>query len=318
MIDSRHSVLSIAAVCMALAVGVVVGAGPLTSGLDSERESEVDRLAEQKAELRTTVDEMKRTDAYRDAFADDVAPGLIEERLDGRQIVVVALPGSKGSTVSGLRHTLTDAGAELTGTVDITSKWADPKQRQFLEDLASQLVTGDVTMPEDGTAYDRAGAVFARAIVTDDEDAAGELDEATPTIMGALSEGDLVQSDDDMTRADLAVVVAPEGGIGTPDKPAEVDETNQAWVSLCAALDEASDGAVLAGDPSSAEPHGVLEALRGDGDASANVSSVDVANLPSGRVGVVWALAEQIDDAAGHYGAVGATDGPLPEFETGS
>lgn len=320
MIDFRHFLVSIAAVFMALAVGVVLGAGPLKGGLDSQLNGEVEQLGKEKDELRAELEQLEQADRYRDAFATEISPGLIGNRLTGRQIVLVALPESDDSTVTELRTAITDAGAEVTGTVQVTEKWADPTQRQFLEDLASQLVTGDITLPDNGTAYDRAGAVLARAVVTDDEDASGEQDSATPTIMGAFGEGDLVESDDDMPRADLAVVVAPTREIGTnaAAKTDRVDDANAAWVSLCGALDEASDGCVLAGDPSSAAEHGVLAALRGDGSASQEVSSVDVANLPSGQVAVVWALVEQTDGEAGQYGAVGTTDGALPRFSTGS
>jgi hypothetical protein len=318
VIDFRTFLVSIAAVFMALAVGVVLGAGPLKGGLDSQLRGEVEQLGKEKDQLRTELERLEQTDKYRDAFATEISPGLIGNRLTGRQIVLVALPDADGSTVSELRTAVTDAGAEVTGTVQVTDKWADPKQRQFLEDLASQLVTGDITLPDNGTAYDRAGAVLARAVVTDDEDAAGQQDDATPTIMGALGEGDLVKSDDDMARADLAVVIAPEGQPVPEARADRVDEANQAWVSLCRALDEASNGCVLAGDPTSAEEHGVLAALRDDGNASQDLSSVDVANLPSGQVAVVWALVEQTDGGAGQYGAVGTTDGALPQFATGS
>ena len=56
---------------------------------------------------------------------------------------------------------------------------------------------------------------------------------------------------------------------------------------------------------------GLLKAMRADSDATKNVSSVDVADLPSGRA-TVFALVEQAEGKAGQYGGVDAKDGVAP------
>ncbi len=69
---------------------------------------------------------------------------------------------------------------------------------------------------------------------------------------------------------------------------------------------------MVSGTPESAAEGGVVALVRASGDASENVSTVDVADLSGGRIATVFALDEQLTGGAGHYGAVGATDGPLP------
>jgi Copper transport outer membrane protein, MctB len=113
----------------------------------------------------------------------------------------------------------------------------------------------------------------------------------------------------DLPTADLALVVAPPASAPHGSEPAGA--TPEAWVDLARALDEASQGVVVAGDRSGIGT-GVLAAVRDDAQASTIISSVDVAEMPSGQVAVVLALDEQSRGAVGHYGLGGAVDGPLP------
>ena len=64
--------------------------------------------------------------------------------------------------------------------------------------------------------------------------------------------------------------------------------------------------------PDFAQNGGLIKALRSDSEASKIVSSVDVADLPSGQMTVVFALVEQASGKAGHYGAIDAKNGVAP------
>jgi hypothetical protein len=83
-------------------------------------------------------------------------------------------------------------------------------------------------------------------------------------------------------------------------------------VNLIDGLDLGSAGVVVAGTPETAQNGGLLKSLRGDSEATKIVSSVDVANLPSGQATVVFALAEQASGKAGQYGGVDAKNGVAP------
>lgn len=108
-------------------------------------------------------------------------------------------------------------------------------------------------------------------------------------------------------RASLIVVVAAKPPTPTPDNSTYNDS-----VDFIQGLDEGSGGVVVAGTPETAQNGGLIKALRSDSDASKIVSSVDVADLPSGQMTVVFALVEQASGKAGHYGAVDAKNGVAP------
>jgi hypothetical protein len=329
VIDFRYFLVSLTGVFLALAVGVALGAGPFRGELDDQLRSDLRQVGREKDDLRGRIHKLQQVDRYRDTFAKDLAPNLVHGRLANQEIVLVALPGADTAMVKDVGNIVTAAGGAVTGTVRVQPKWADPGERQFLEDLAGRLVTG-TTAASAGSAYERAGSVLAGALVTEDDRAAGRRDSTTATVVGAFGEGGLVDAPAALPRARFAVVIAPPatsrpGGQGAttadissegaadgsgPDGTAAVGEP---WVELARALDDAGRGVVMAGEVSAAAgERGALASLRNDSRASDSVSTVDVADLPSGQVAIVWALAEQSEGGAGHYGAVGTTDGALP------
>lgn len=180
MIDFRYFLVTIASIFLALAVGVALGSGPLTGSEDTAAEARAERLQKQRDELRAIVQRARATAVDRDRFLAAAAPDLLDGRLAGRQVVLVALPGANAKTVEQLGEVLPLAGAEVTGTVQLTKKWTDPRERQFLEDLSVRLVTADVQLPANGSVYDRAGALLARALVAaPDAGNSGESDAAS-------------------------------------------------------------------------------------------------------------------------------------------
>ena len=56
VIDFRYHLVSLASVLIALAVGIVLGAGPLNSGILESVNNEVKTLRADKADLRTQLD----------------------------------------------------------------------------------------------------------------------------------------------------------------------------------------------------------------------------------------------------------------------
>ena len=79
---------------------------------------------------------------------------------------------------------------------------------------------------------------------------------------------------------------------------------------LATALDQPRD-AVVAGPPLGSEGE-LIPTIRGDGELTEQVSTIDAADLLVGRVAVVFAILEQESGDAGQYGYSGSPDGPMP------
>ncbi|MFG1628044.1 copper transporter [Kribbella sp. NPDC049227] len=307
MIDFRYHIVSIVAIFFALGAGVVLGAGPL-KGTGSELvQSQAEKDRQQLADARAELVQVKALDKYRDDYVAKVTAGLTDGKLDGKRIVVVTMPGADGDLTNSLQDELEKAGGQVTTRVSLDAKLFDPGQRQLVEPLVTDLVTADTPFPPDSTTYERAGLILARGVAAKEEGRPADAD--STKILSGLTGAKLLSLKPSQIkdRASLIVVVAAKPPTPTPDNSSYSDA-----VDFITGLDQASGGVVVAGTPETAQNGGLLKALRSDSEATKIVSSVDVADIPSGRMTVVFALAEQATGKAGQYGAMDAKNGVAP------
>ena len=312
MIDFKQFLTTIAAIFLALAVGVALGAGPLKGTAGEQLRNQVNQLAKDKDELHQQLLDQQAQAKYREAFAVQVGQKLVAGRLDGRKVLMIALPGADSATVKAIRELVADAGGAVTGTVTIEDKLLDPTQTQFVDDVSSQAVASvtatDLGIPATATGYQRAGYVLGRALMTK---GIGVQDDAARTILYAFKDrsAGLITAPDRLERAQLAIAVA-----GPPASTGDTARDVKGTVALLRGLRSQGDGLVLAGPPSAAGSGGVISAVRSNGAAEEAISTVDEANLASGQVVSVLALVEQAQGGSGQYGGVGTTDGVVPPF----
>jgi hypothetical protein len=305
MMNFRYHVVSLVAVLFALSIGLVLGAGLLSSGTGTAAAVSVVDLQAETALLRERVASAEATLVFADSVGEATQSDQVDGALSDRRIVVVALPGADPAAVSGTREALGSAGATVTGTIEVADSWTDAASEAVLDSLAVQLVASGATLPTtDG--YERGAVVLASAVL----DAAPTRNDDTATATAtAFVESDLVTLAEPLRgTAELAVVVAG-------DQVADDGEAGRrlgALTSLATAFDTEGAGAVLAGPPVSAADGGVVQAVRTDAELAAVLSTVDMVQISSGRTSAVLALAEQAAGGVGHYGAVGDVDGPLP------
>lgn len=306
MIDFRYHIVSIVAIFFALGAGVVLGAGPL-KGTGSELvQSQAVRDRAALEDARADLIQAKALDKYRDDYVAKVTAGLTDGKLTGKKLVIVTMPNADGGLTNSLQEAVEKAGAQVTTRVSLDSKLFDPGQRQLVEPLVNELVTADITFPPDSNTYQRAGMILARGVLAREE---GKPADAESTkILSGLTDSKLVSlKPTPKDRASLVVVVAAKPPTPTPDNSSYNDA-----VDFAEGLDLGSAGSVVAGTPETAQTGGLLKSLRGDSDATKVVSSVDVANLPSGQATVIFSLVEQVGGKAGQYGGVDAKNGVAP------
>ncbi|GAA1692315.1 copper transporter [Kribbella sp. NPDC056951] len=307
MIDFRYHIVSIVAIFFALGAGVVLGAGPLKgTGSDLiQNQANVDRA--NLVAARDEITQLKALNKYHQDYEAKVTAGLATGKLTDRKVALVTMPNADGDLVNSVNDELQKAGAQVTVRVSVNAKLLDPGQRQLVEPLVTQLITADITVPQDSTTYQRAGLILARGVAA--KDPARTVDDEANKILSGLTSSELVSLKPSQIkdRATLIVVVA-----GKPAVPAPANSSYTDAVDFIEGLDQGSGGVVVAGTPDTAKDGGLLKALRSDSDATKIVSSVDVADLPAGQMTVVFALVEQTTGKAGQYGAFDAKDGIAP------
>ena len=307
MIDFRYHIVSIVAIFFALGAGVLLGAGPLknTGANVVQDQANRDRAALEQA--REDLIQAKALDKYRDDYVSKVTSGLVTGQLRDRRVALVTMPEADGQLIEDLTSELESAGAQVTTRVSLDNKLFSTEQRPLLDPLINQLVTADITFAKDSTTYQRAGQVLARAVASTGE--GQPVDDDSTRILSGLTQSKLFGvKPTPKERATLVVLVAGKQPPTSADDSALTDA-----VDLAQGLDSGSDGVVMAGTPDNMQDGTLLKTMRSDGDATKTVSSVDVANLPSGRATVVFALVEQTEGKAGQYGGVDAKDGVAPK-----
>ena len=309
MIDFRYHIVSIVAIFFALGAGVVLGAGPLKGTGSEIVQSQADKDRAALEDARADLIQAKALDKYRDDYVAKVTMDLTDGKLSGKKIAVVTMPSADNDMTNAIQDALEAAGGQVTTRVSLDAKLFDPGQRQLVESLVNELVTADITFDPDSNTYQRAGMLLARGIAAREEDKAVDT-EATRIISGLTGSKLVSLKPAPKDRAGLVVVVAAK-----PPTPAPDNSSYNDAVDFAEGLDQGSGGAVVAGVPESAQNGGMLKSLRGDSTATKILSTVDVANIPSGQMTVVFALVEQAGGKAGQYGAVDAKNGVAPSAD---
>jgi hypothetical protein len=301
-------VATAAAVLLAAALGIALGAGPLQDDMNDAFVTEP-VAAEPDPEVAQHQAELERTVRFDNDAIDALAPSLLTTRLDGRLVVIVALPTAAPSLVRAVEADVEAAGGAVTGVLDVRQDLIDPAARTLVDTLsAGQLEEyDDVEVPPDASVYDRVGLVMARALVTL-EDGGEPVDDGARSVLNGFTTAELLWGEPPEQRASLAIVVAGAQG-GTSENAAA---RASIIADLAKQLRAGSDGVVVAGPPDAAAEGGAVDAIRSDTDAAAEVSTVDALNARLGQVGAVLALAEQASGGVGHYGLVDAPDGAMP------
>lgn len=303
MINFRYHVVSLTAVFLALAIGLVVGTAALNGPLADRLNDTVNALGNQNKQLRDKVTHMEEEVNRQEDFAVEAAPFLLAGKLATRRVAVVSLP-SAARYVDGVVEMLGKAGAKVTGRVEITDRFTDPGNNVPLLDLAHDAVmppsvTADLPRNSDGV--ETSSALLAAVLVDRRTGAAVPAADRTLVLSEYESDGYIAYDEQIAGPAEAVIVVA-----GDPYFDREAPKKNAASLTLVTQFDEATS-IVLAGTGVAGTGNLVAE-VREDPALSKTVSTIDNVNTAQGRISTVLALGEQLRPAgvatpkAGHYG----------------
>ena len=274
MINFRYHVVSIIGIFVALAVGVVLGAGPLQTRI---------RAGVSSSGATTTVDPAASAHAEAEAAGlKALASSTLAGSLAGRQVALVVLPGASEDDVSAIRSTLTDAGASVVGRVSLTDTWESTSMSQYRTTLSATLAShlssgGAKTASADGIVG------YAIAQVLSSTGAETDLlrqiltDQSTP----------IMTVDEDPAGGASTLVAIGARAQAQPQataSPSAVSKSSDAWAGLAQAV--GSTSGVVVGDASSRDA--MITYLRG---SATGVTTVDSVGTTLAAVDTALALA---------------------------
>jgi hypothetical protein len=297
VISLKHHAVSIAAIFLALAVGIVLGSQSIASGVLSGLRDDKSDLQHQldAAQDRNTV--LVARGQAADGFDAALAPRILRDVLAHRSVVVVTTPSADAGDIEAVGRDLVAAGATVTGTVGLTAALLDPANGDRLRTLVTNMIPAGValhtgTVDQGSLVGDFLGTVLQLNAKT-------QRPQSTPAeltlALDTLRDGGFLSYGGGTVRPAQTMVVITGGGESN-------DNAGAVLARFAGGLRGRGQGTVLAGRAASADGNGAIAMTRSDSALASEVSTVDDVDGAAGRITVALALAEQLAGGAGRYG----------------
>jgi hypothetical protein len=303
VISLRYHVITIVAVFLALAVGLLAGSAFVEPGLVDQLREQTDRLRGDVRDLDDQLSASREESAGLEAFAGAALPYLTENRLLGADVILVAQEGVEDAVLGETQRALADAGATVLAVLSARDQLAtkDPETQARL----AELIGATGAPPEELPGL--AAAALAERLATGSGGATSDED----LLARLLSDGFLAPVGSGLSEATLAEI-GSDGQVvvvlgGSPDAEPEVPPETFA-APLVREL--SGRGVRVAAGESSTTPVSFVDLVR-DGGADGMVT-VDDLDLSIGAAALVMGLDRLL--LTGEGGAYGLGDGaqPLP------
>lgn len=300
MISFRYHIVSLVAVFLALAVGIVVGTTALNGPVTQDLRNQVKSLKGARAQLSISSKDLQSQVDDAGLFAATFGTALVKDRLKDQRVLLVALPGATTGIQDAVATQLAAGGAVLTGRLQLTSDYVNQSGASSIDSFVS---TGGHpagwTAPDTNDARVLAGSLLAFVLT-----GKGTPDDVL-TVLTGFAAMHMTTSDPKSIQPAPTVVVVGTGGI------APGAYSGQAELEFVTAVQASGAHEVVAGDSGAASPGGIVGLIR-SGSARSTVSTVDDTDTAFGPSSVVLVVQDAANSQVGHYGTAAGTDGPFP------
>lgn len=310
MIDFRYHIVSLISVFLALAVGIILGAGPLKETIGNQLTGQVEQLRAEKEAIREELD--AQTVARQDVedYVSAASKRVVQDTLTDRRIAVVQTSDVPDQLFEQVKEQLTNAGATVTARVSLTDAWTDPKQADSRQSYASSLTEFLPENQQELPAEKALAAALITAIAEHAETDADALSQNAALALDILDAADLVDLVSySAVPVDAVVVIDP-----AQQPSADVEKDKEAEQGDAEELAAASNLLMNVADAAARQTSGVVVAatdvvdndlvstIRANSSAVKIVATVSDLDSPSGLLNTPLALAAAIGNKVGHFG----------------
>ncbi|CAM4213924.1 Mycobacterial copper transport protein B [Mycobacterium basiliense] len=317
MISLRQHAISLAAVFLALAIGVVLGSGFFSDTLLSSLRNEKRDLYAQINGLNDQRNVLNQKLSAANNFDNQMVGRIVHDALGGKTVIIFRTPDANDDDVAAVAKVVGRAGGSVTGTVSLTQEFVEAHSAEKLRSVvnSSILPAGtqlSTTLVDQGS---QAGDLLGIALLISakpDAPAGTTVDDTQrDTVLGALRETGFItyQPSDHLAAANAAIVIT--GGA----LPADAGNQGVSVARFAAALAPHGSGTVLAGRDGSSTGGAAVAVTRADTGMAATISTVDDVDGAPGRITTVLALQDLVNGGRpGQYGiGRGATAVTIPQ-----
>ncbi|WP_278237207.1 copper transporter [Isoptericola sp. AK164] len=304
MIDFRYHLVSLISVFLALAVGIILGAGPLQNAIGDQLTDQVEALRTERTALRDSLGQTEAELADQQAYALAAGAELVDGSLEDLSVAVVDLDGIAETLELDVVNQLEAAGARVVAQSSMTDAWSTVDD-SVLRDTVADGQRGQLEdmVPEDATTPQVLGTVLGVALTEGDDQVPGTRSDRAVELYQLLAQVGLVDSRFAPSAPADAVLLLTAGlpeenGASTSETP-EVGEDVDVASTVTAV--QAVAGTVVVAGPTATDGD-LLTELRAVEDVTASTSTVSGIEQEVMRMNVPLAIAAQDDDQVGHYG----------------
>ncbi|MHC9295806.1 copper transporter [Mycobacterium sp. LTG2003] len=290
MITLRAHAISLAAVFLALAIGVALGSGLLSntvlSGLRDDKkqlQQQIDTLTEDKNALNERLNAASEFDAQ-------MAPRMLRDALKDKSVVVFRTPDADDGDVDAMSRFIGQAGGTVTGTVSLTPEFVEANSAdKLLSVVNSPIVPAGKQLST--AAVDQgsqAGDLLGITLLIDKNPGVAPVDDTQrQTVLTALRDTGFVSYDDQHIGAADTALIVTGGALGD-----DAGNRGATVARFASGLAPHGSGTVLVGRQGSASGTGAVAVTRSDAALAAAVGTVDDVDSSAGQITAVLALGE--------------------------
>ncbi|MBD5787714.1 copper transporter [Cellulosimicrobium terreum] len=318
MIDFRYHIVSLISVFLALAVGIILGAGPLQGAIGDQLTGQVEQLRTERNELRDQLDDANVSLDNDSRYIDAAGPQLVDGALTDRRVALVDLDGADPGRDEDLTAVLEQSGATVVAHVRLTDSWTSPDDESARETVADGLGDKLGEIADDATPDQRLARALALSLTGSAEDDTEARSEGATELEVLLERFELMDVVSEQTLpADSVVLVsgpAPEQAAtsASADEPeAAPDEAVlESEVAIAVAAQDVADAAVIVGPTT--EGGDLVSLVRGQEELAERLSTVSGVEAEPGRINVPLAVAARIAGEVGQFGFEESATAVLP------
>ncbi|MEU0154607.1 copper transporter [Micromonospora fulviviridis] len=311
MINFRYHVVSLTAVFLALAIGLVVGTAALNGPVADSLKERVNGLSKDNSLMRQSVNNLQKELDMEEDFAAEMAQVYLPGKLSGRRVLVLSLPSGRDHT-EGVVKMLQLAGANVTGRIDVQDKFINPDSNNNLLELAVTAARPNSVptsgLPGNGHGVETSSALLASVLLDRPQGSPAITDADRRAVVQQYATSGYLTSENKISGAAEAVVLVS----GQPYVDKFSAEKDESVVKIAEQFGRAH--AIVVGGMGSAGGN-VVSVVRGDPVLAQTISTVDNANTVQGQLVTSLALVQQLTEKkAGQYGVGDNAAALLPKL----
>jgi len=350
VIDFRYHLVSIVAVFLALAVGIVLGSTELQGPAYNFLNQTTAKLQNEYNQASSERDAAQQQADLGQNYAQAVEPVVLHNLLAGQRLLIITEPGAPASVVAAISDAATqDAGATITGQIALQSKFFDNNDTTLdsLNQINLAMSQADGIVLNSGTTYQEqaaeviAGEILTRAPGSPATPQVGAQPSSSPAQPSSgpaqpssgpaqPSSSPSAGSQQETTAQTMLGAYANAGFLTASGQPSasatlamivtpqtappdgSADPLDQLLVPVAEDLAANSSATVVVGVSTDSGPGSPIAVLRAS-SAATKVSTVDDADFVAGQSVVIQALAAQLNGAnPGSYGVANGAGAVAP------